>query len=102
MTLLTTVPAAASSPVAGEAEALLADLGRLDERLHALIEQIRAGTDPASDPDVRGLIIEEGDVDRWLGGLGDDPGLAPGVVPPFAPTPGGRLARLGVLFDLDA
>jgi SpoVK/Ycf46/Vps4 family AAA+-type ATPase len=102
MTLLTTVPTAASHPVAGEAEALLADLGRLDERLHTLIDQIRAGTDPASDPDVRGLIIEEGDVDRWLGGLGEDPGMAPGVVAPFAPAPGGRLARLGALFGLDA
>ncbi|MDQ2805619.1 MAG: AAA family ATPase [Chloroflexota bacterium] len=87
--------------IAGEWPALLADLRLLDDRLQQLIARLRAGGGPADDSDVRGLIIGETDVDRWLTALDDTDASGASAVPLFTATPGGRLAQLGALFGLE-
>ncbi len=84
--------------------ALLADLGALDTRLRAAVERLRAGLPAAADATVRGLLIEESDVDTWLGALDSltGPPEGAGTAPVFTGQPGGRLARLGDLFGLGA
>ena len=87
--------------VAGEWPALLADLRLLDDRLTARITHLRQGGGVADDSDVRGLIIGEADVDRWLTALDEDAAAASSAAPLFTATPGGRLAQLGALFGLE-
>ncbi len=95
-------PLPTSSRSTADWPALLSDLRLLDDRLTALITRLRQDSGAAGDPAVRGLIIEEGDVDRWLDAL-DDPAAAaaPAALAPFTATPGGRLAQLGALFGLE-
>jgi hypothetical protein len=88
-------------PAAAERAALLADLATLEARLSAVVARLRQTAEPPLDPGVRGLIIEEGDVDRWLGAL-DSTSEPPAEAPAFQPRPDGRLAALGRLFGLDS
>ena len=81
--------------------ALLADLGVLDTRLRAAVERLRAGLPAAADTTVRGLLIEESDVDPWLGALDSMTGPPGADAAPFCRArPDGRLAQLGDLFGL--
>ncbi len=45
---------------------LLADLRLLDDRLRNAIEGLRMLSAEGADPALRGLLVEEGDVDSWL------------------------------------
>ena len=94
-------PLPLSPAVAAEWPALLADLRLLDDRLQQLIARLRQGGGVADDSDVRGLIIGEDDVDRWLTTLDGATTSVPSPLPLFTPTPGGRLAQLGALFGLE-
>ncbi len=83
-------------------DALLADLRLLDERLTTAIDKLRMSQAPEVDPTQRGLLIEEGDVDSWLAGLGpaktdkSHAGTATGLIP----HPESRLSTLGKVFGL--
>ncbi len=94
-------PLPLSPAAAGEWPALLADLRLLDDRLTALIARLRQGGGAGEDSDVRGLIMGESDVDRWLTVLDGADASAPSALPLFTATPGGRLAQLGALFGLE-
>jgi SpoVK/Ycf46/Vps4 family AAA+-type ATPase len=98
------IPATGMPDTSTDLAALLADLGALDTRLRAAVERLRAGLPAAADATVRGLLIEESDVDAWLGALDSltGPAEGAGAAPVFAGQPGGRLARLGDLFGLGA
>src|SRR5579859_1167729 len=93
----------APAGAAGAWPALLTDLQALDAQLNRAVEQVRQAIAPAADPTVRGLLIEEGDVDRWLGNLESPAGRrSAGEDFVFPGQPGGRLAHLGDLFGLGA
>lgn len=93
-------PPTPTATLEGELGALRSDLRLLDERLAGAVEQLRValgGTDATQ----RGLIIEEGDVDRWLSSLGsgEAQGLEAGIAAPG--ESGGRLGKLRSVFGLN-
>lgn len=92
-----------SSPVVA---ALMSDLRILDAMVERAIEKVRLSMAPDVDPAHRGLVIEESDVNTWLGSLGnavgaggDDATLGARAASALSLS-GSRLALLGELFGL--
>lgn len=103
ITKLETIKPAPSAPQPEPPEQLdllMADLSLLDGRLERAVERLRVQLG-GTDADQRGLIIEEGDVDRWMGCIsaGHEPAHA-STDTASAGCAGGRLRRLGDLFGL--
>ncbi|MEO5951078.1 MAG: AAA family ATPase, partial [Chloroflexia bacterium] len=89
-------------------EALMSDLRILDAMVERAIERVRLSLAPDADPAHRGLVIEESDVNTWLGSLvavvgadGDDATLGVRAANALSLS-GSRLSALGDLFGLDA